>query len=293
VRLLVIGGGGQVGSAVAALAQAAGDAVDAPAHAALDLADAAALALALDAARPEIIVNAAAYTAVDRAEGDRPTAMRVNAEAPGALARLCAARGVALVHFSTDYVFDGAKPTPYREDDAAAPLNVYGESKLAGEREIAASGARHAIVRTSWVFAARGQNFVRTMLRLAATRDEVAVVDDQVGCPTAAEDVAATALALARALHAGRDVPSLLHWSGAEAMSWHDFAAAIFASAARHGAKRPRLRPIATAEFPTPARRPQRSILDCNRAERALGLARRPLAASLDAVVAALLRNPS
>ena len=291
MRLLVTGGG-QVGSAVAALAQAAGDAVDTPAHAALDLADAAALARVLDAARPDVVVNAAAYTAVDRAEGDRAAAMRVNAEAPGALARLCAERAIALVHFSTDYVFDGAKPTPYREDDPTAPLNVYGESKLAGERAIAASGARHAIVRTSWVFAARGQNFVRTMLRLAATRDEVAVVDDQVGCPTAAEDVAATALAVARALAAGGDVPSLLHWSGADAMSWHDFAAAIFASAARLGAKRPRLRAIATAEFPTPARRPLRSILDCGRAERGLGLARRPLAASLDAVVAALLSNP-
>jgi dTDP-4-dehydrorhamnose reductase len=211
VRLLVAGGGGQIGAAVAALARARGDAVEAPGHAVLDILDEAAIARALDAGRYDAVVNAAAYTAVDRAESERDRAFAVNAEAPGRLARACAARGIALVHFSTDYVFDGSARGARREDDPTGPLNVYGASKLAGERAVAASGARACVLRTSWIFAPRGQNFVRTMLRLARERDEVSVVADQRGCPTEADDVAGAALAAAGALAGGRDLPPLLH----------------------------------------------------------------------------------
>ena len=281
MRLLVTGGGGQIGRAVSAAARARGFDVTAPARAALDIVDAAAVARAFDATRPEAVVNCAALTAVDRAEGERELAFAVNAEAAGRLARLCASRGVKLVHLSTDYVFDGAEPGPYREDDPPSPLNVYGASKLAGELAVAAAGAAHVVVRTSWVFAAEGRNFLRTMLRLGRTRGEVAVVDDQVGCPTAASDVATATLVALRGLAGGGSVPALVHYCGAEAMSWHGFARAIFAAASPLGFPCPTLRAIATRDFPTPARRPANSVLDCSLGVAAFGFVRRNLAASL------------
>lgn len=210
---------------------------------------------------PDIVVNAAAYTAVDKAESDRDAAFRANAEAPSRIAEACAARGALLVHYSTDYVFDGSGTRPYREDDATAPLGVYGESKRAGEEAIRVSGARHMIFRTAWVFAAHGRNFLRTMLRLAAERDELRVVADQRGTPTSAALIAEfTALALAR----GARASGLWHLTASGETTWHGFAEAIVEGAHARGliARRPAIVPIATHDYPTPARRPAYSRLD-------------------------------
>lgn len=210
---------------------------------------------------PDVVVNAAAYTAVDRAESDRDAAFRANAEAPQRIAEACAARDALLVHYSTDYVFDGTATRPYRPDDATSPLGVYGESKLAGERAVQASGARHLIFRTAWVYAVHGKNFMRTMLRLAAERDELRVVADQVGTPTPAALIAdTTASVLSRPfLRSG-----VWHLTAAGETTWHGFAEAILESARTRGliARAPRVVPIATVDYPTPAKRPGYSVLD-------------------------------
>ncbi|RMF81743.1 MAG: dTDP-4-dehydrorhamnose reductase, partial [Nitrospirae bacterium] len=199
MRILLTGSRGQVGWELARALAPLGEVV-ALDHAALDLEDEGAVRRAVREARPRVVVNAAAYTAVDRAESEPERAMRINGEAPGWLAQEAAACGAALVHYSTDYVFDGRKPAPYVESDPPAPLNAYGRSKLAGERAVAAAGVPHLILRTSWVYAARGRNFPRTILRLARERDLLRVVDDQVGAPTWARWIAgATAACLAQA----------------------------------------------------------------------------------------------
>lgn len=213
---------------------------------------------------PDVVVNAAAYTAVDRAESDREAAFRANADAPQRIAEACASRDALLVHYSTDYVFDGTGTRPYRVDDATAPLGVYGESKLAGEQAVEASGARHLVFRTAWVYAAHGQNFMRTMLRLAAERDELRVVADQVGTPTPAALIAdVTATALAKPFVRS----GVWHLTAAGETTWHGFAEAIFTAAHARGliARVPRVVPIATADYPTPARRPAYSRLDTTR----------------------------
>ena len=213
---------------------------------------------------PDIVVNAAAYTAVDRAESDRNAAFRANAEAPQRIAEACAAQDALLVHYSTDYVFDGTGTRPYREDDATSPLGVYGESKLAGEDAIRASGVRHMIFRTAWVYASHGKNFMRTMLRLAAERDELRVVADQVGTPTPAALIAdVTASLLARPFQRS----GVWHLTAAGQTTWHGFADAIVAAAHARGsiARAPRVVPIATSDYPTPAKRPAYSCLDISR----------------------------
>ncbi|WP_454831909.1 dTDP-4-dehydrorhamnose reductase [Pseudoxanthomonas wuyuanensis] len=222
--------------------------------------------LVADAA-PDIVVNAAAYTAVDRAEDEPEAAFRANAEAPGVLARACAERSVMLVHYSTDYVFDGQGQRPYREDDATAPLGVYGASKLAGEQAVAAAGGAYFIFRTAWVYGRHGNNFMKTMLRLAAERDELRVVADQFGTPTPAyliADATATALGLFSAEHSG-----IYHLTAKGRTSWHGFAEAIVADAFERGmlVRRPVVNAIATTEFPTPAKRPAFSCLDNARLE--------------------------
>ncbi len=220
---------------------------------------------------PDVVVNAAAYTAVDRAESDRDAAFRANAEAPQRIAEACAARDALLVHYSTDYVFDGSGTRPYREDDATSPLGVYGESKLAGEDAIRASGARHMIFRTAWVYASHGKNFMRTMLRLAAERDEPRVVADQIGTPTPAALIAdVTASVLVRPF--GRS--GVWHLTAAGETTWHGFAEAIVAAAHARGliARAPRVVPIATSDYPTPAKRPAYSCLDVSRIESDFGI---------------------
>ncbi len=233
---------------------------------------------------PDIVINAAAYTAVDRAESERDAAFRANAHAPGALAQACVQRDALLVHYSTDYVFDGTGSRPYREDDPIAPLGVYGESKLAGEQAIQASGARHMIFRTAWVYADRGSNFMLTMLRLAGERDELRVVADQTGTPTPASLIAdTTAEILARPfLRSG-----LWHLTAEGGTTWHGFAAAIVARAQSLGRidRVPRTVPIATGDYPTIARRPAYSRLDCSKLERDFGIELPPWEAALDSVL--------
>ena len=228
------------------------------------------------AAAPGLVVNAAAYTAVDAAETDPEAAFRANRDGPQTLARLCAAAGIPLIHVSTDYVYDGEKQSPYVETDAVGPRSVYGASKLAGETAVLATGAQAIILRTAWVYAATGRNFVRTMLTLAQTRDELRVVADQQGCPTSAADLASAILAIARRIEADGwdDARSgVFHAAGTGETTWHGLAIAVFKEASRHGAKTPgSVAAITTAEFPTPARRPANSRLDCARLAHVFGV---------------------
>ena len=235
-----------------------------------DLSDPAACAAAILAARPQAVINAAAYTAVDRAESEAGLAGLVNAEAPAAMARAAAELGVPFLGISTDYVFDGAGDRPWREDDATGPLGVYGASKLAGEQGISAAGGQWAVLRTSWVFSAHGANFVRTMMRLGAERDELRVVTDQHGGPTPARDIAATCLAMIAAMQGDRAKGGIYHYSGAPDTTWAGFARAIMAETGLTC----RVTDIATTDYPTPARRPGNSRLDCSAIARDFGIPR-------------------
>jgi dTDP-4-dehydrorhamnose reductase len=229
----------------------------------------------LAAAAPVLVVNAAAYTAVDKAESDADAAYRANRDGPAVLARWCAEAAVPLIHVSTDYVFDGLKGAPYVEDDPTNPTGVYGASKLAGEQAVLAAGGRALVLRTSWVYAARGKNFVLTMLNAARKTDHLRVVADQVGCPTAAPDLAAAILAIAdRVLAGGWDDAwnGIYHACGSGATSWYGLASAAFEAAAERGPRPPTLTPIATADWPTPARRPPDSRLDCGKLDRVFGV---------------------
>lgn len=220
---------------------------------------------------PAVVVNAAAYTAVDKAESDRDAAFRANAEAPSRIAEACARMGIPLVHYSTDYVFDGTGTRPYREDDPTAPLGVYGESKLAGEQGIRASGADHMILRTAWVYAPHGKNFLRTMLRLGAERDTLGVVADQIGTPTSAGLIADVTAAL---LPQAGTRSGTWHLTASGDTSWHGFAEAIFAGAVARGLlpRMPQVNAIGTADYPTPARRPAYSRLDTSRLQADFGV---------------------
>jgi len=270
VRLLLVGANGQVGDALRGSLVPLGEVIattrngrldDETSCEALDLADLDAIAPLVARVRPDVIVNAAAYTAVDRAEDDVEAAFRINAQAPGRLAEAGVACAATLVHYSTDYVFDGRGSRPYRVDDATDPLGVYGRSKLDGELAITASGARHLIVRTAWVYGLHGHNFLRTMLRVGAERDELRVVADQRGCPTPAWLIADTTAAI---LRQGIDGSGIRHLVAEGETTWHGFAEAIFdeAMAAGRIARRPVVHPITTAQYPTRAIRPAYSVLD-------------------------------
>ena len=226
------------------------------------------------AVHPALVINAAAYTAVDAAETDQDAAYRANRDGPAQLARLCAAAGVPLIHVSTDYVFDGCKGAPYTEDDVVAPTGVYGASKLAGEQAVLTSGAQAIVLRTSWVHYDTGKNFVRTMLTVGKTRDRLSVVSDQKGCPTAAADLGDAILAVAAQVLAGwrPEYAGVFHAAGGGATTWFGLACAVFEDAAAHGWKVPHVDPIATAEWPTPAKRPADSRLDCGRLARVFGV---------------------
>lgn len=294
--LLVLGAGGQVGEELRRLAVREGVPVRAIGRADLDITDAAAVRALVGAApRTTVVVNAAAYTKVDRAESERDAAWAVNAEAPGHLAAACREAGLPLLHLSTDYVFDGTGTRPYREEDPVAPLGAYGAGKEAGERAVRAALERHVIVRTSWVFAGHGQNFVRTMLRLGEERDRLRVVGDQQGAPTSAADIADALLRIAR--QAASDPAGTpwgtYHFTNAGETSWHGFATAIFAERRLlTGRAEPAVEAIATADYPTPARRPAYSRLDCRRIGDAFGIRPRPWTEALAPVMDALLRSP-
>lgn len=234
---------------------------------AADLSDPAACAAAIRSHAPRMVINAAAYTAVDAAESDEQAAHVINAEAPGAMARACADLGIPFLHVSTDYVFDGSGSRPWRETDPVAPLGAYGRTKLAGEEAVRAAGGAHAILRTSWVFSAHGQNFVKTMLRLAETRDALNIVSDQVGGPTPAADIAATLLRMAWAM-TKRQGGGTYHYGGVPVVSWADFARDIFARAGRAVT----VTDIPSSDYPTPAQRPLNSRLDGTALRRDFGI---------------------
>jgi dTDP-4-dehydrorhamnose reductase len=275
-RILLTGKSGQVGFELCRALAPLGKVVALEEHE-LDLASPDAIRRKVAEVRPQIIVNAAAYTAVDRAESEPDRAMKVNGVAPGILAEEARRLGAALVHYSTDYVFDGTKDGPYVENDAPNPLNAYGRSKLAGDQAIQAVDAHYYIFRTSWIYAARGHNFLNTMLRLARERSELRIVNDQIGAPTWARFLAdATAHVLGQALTAQglpRDKRGLYNLTASGHTSWFGFAEAIFAEAGRAAGQRvPKLIPIPTSEYPVPARRPANSRLDNSRFIRSFGL---------------------
>jgi dTDP-4-dehydrorhamnose reductase len=288
MKILLLGANGQVGFELQRSLAPLGELVAATRSGALpggapcevaDLADAHALTALLDRVAPDLIVNAAAYTAVDRAEDEEAQATRANGDAVGDIGRWAADRGASVVHYSTDYVFDGAGMRPYREDDATAPLGAYGRSKLAGEDALRASGAMHLNFRTAWVYGARGANFLRTMLRLARERDRLTIVADQRGAPTPARLIAnVTAAALVRWLGwddaRRRATSGTYHLVSAGECSWHDFASAIVARAHAAGLveRAPEVAAITTAQFPTKARRPAYSVLDTARLAATFGL---------------------
>jgi dTDP-4-dehydrorhamnose reductase len=293
MRLLLLGGTGQVGEELRALAMPHGVEVVAPGRSVLDLQDADAIDRVVAAGPWGVVINAAAYTQVDRAESDQAVAFAVNAAAPSRLAAETGRRGIPLVHISTDYVFDGKKGAPYHEQDAVAPVNAYGRSKLAGEEGVRAGNPRHVILRTSWAYSPFGTNFVKTILRLAAGRDRLTVVADQRGCPTAARDIARACLDIA--MQCGSQPQGspygLYHFAGAGEASWFELAEAIVDLSAGRRARSPQVVPIRTCDYPTPAARPLDTRLDCTAIIRAFGVAARPWREALEETINRLPPN--
>ncbi|MCW2240848.1 dTDP-4-dehydrorhamnose reductase [Azospirillum canadense] len=298
MKILILGTSGQVGTELMRAAWPQGTELVGLARPDVDMARLETVEAAVAEHAPDLVVNATAYTAVDKAESDRDAAFAVNRDGPARLAAACAARGVPLIHISTDYVFDGTKPAPYTEDDPVAPLGAYGASKEAGEAAVRAALPQHVILRTSWVYAAHGANFVKTMLRFGRERDEMRVVADQHGAPTAAADIAAAIVAIAGRIAAGRnegaDVPwGTYHFTGTGETTWHGFAERIFQRLEAATGRRPRLQAITTADYPTPARRPANSRLDCARIRTAFGIEAPRWEDSLDRVLDVLLSSPA
>src|SRR5260221_5126048 len=284
MRIAVTGKQGKVVSALIELGRKLGVEILPVGRPELDLLSPETVQPALANVRPNIIVTAPAYAAVDQAEQEPEVAMAVNAGGAMAVADAARMLGVPLVHLSTDYVFDGRKSTPYIEQDQVAPATVYGASKLAGEAAVAAATRDHVIVRTAWVYSPYGKNFVRTMLTLAQNRDEIRVVADQDGCPTYAHDVAVAIVAIARNLLDRADdeqLRGIFHLECAGEPNWAEFASAIFESLSVLGKPIPTVKPITTAEYPTPARRPANSRLDCSKLARLHGIRLPPWRASL------------
>ena len=277
MTLLIFGKTGQVAQE---LARRAPDAQFAGRETA-DLTDPAACAALIRQLHPSAVINAAAYTAVDKAESDAATAQLVNADAPAAMAAACAELGIPFVHISTDYVFDGSGDTARAEDAPTAPLGVYGQTKLDGERAVQAAAGQYAIMRTSWVFSAHGNNFVKTMLRFGAERDRLTIVADQIGGPTASADIAAAALSMAAPMRADATKGGIYHFAGAPDVSWADFAREIFAQSDLA----PEVVDIPSSDYPTPAKRPLNSRLDCAAITRDFGIARPDWRVSLQDVI--------
>lgn len=265
MTILVFGETGQVARELALL-----DGTKCVGRAGADLAHPDACATLIKAERPSAVINAAAYTAVDKAETDEALADVVNAESPGAMARACAELGIPFVQISTDYVFEGGGTRPWAPDDQTGPLSAYGRTKCAGEEAVRAAGGTHAILRTSWVVSAHGNNFVKTMLRLGAERDALTIVADQIGGPTGAREIAAACHAIAGQLAADPEKTGTYHFSGAPDCSWADFARAIFDKAGLSC----KVKDIPSSDYPTPAVRPLNSRMDCSETERRFGISR-------------------
>jgi len=294
MKFLLLGANGQVGFELRRSLAPLGEVVAATRNGedgtlVADLGDAASLRAALDAANAEVVVNAAAYTAVDRAEDEPAVAQRINGDALGEIGAWTKSHGARVVHYSTDYVFDGNGARPYREDDPTAPPGVYGRSKLAGENALRESGCDHVIMRTAWVYASRGKNFLLTMLKVGAERDTLRVVDDQRGTPTSASLIAdVTANVLAGGAKSGT-----YHLCAGGECTWYEFAQAIFARAHEAGliARTPRVEAITTADYPTKASRPRYSVLDTSKLRAAFGVDLPPWQQGLDHVLAELAHN--
>ena len=291
MKLLVLGAGGQVGRELCRLRWPTGYSITALDRPGIDIADRDAVFGLVDCERPDCVINAAAYTAVDRAESEPDAAWATNCTGPAHLAAACREAAIALIHLSTDYVYDGSKPGPYVEDDPVNPLGAYGYSKEAGDRAIRQALREHVILRTAWVYSAHGHNFVKTMLRLAAERPVLRVVADQTGSPTGAADIAAAIRDIVRQIVGGNTQWGTYHFTGAGAVTWHGFAEAIFAEAAPWCGSPPRVEAITTAEYPTPARRPANSVLDCAKLRETFGIAPRPWRAALVDVIRELFES--
>lgn len=288
--ILVFGAAGQVGRELVALATARGVPAFGFTRDDADIVEAEAVARLLARHEPRLVVNAAAYTAVDKAESEPDAAARGNIEGPRVLATAAAAAGVPIVHLSTDYVFDGTKIGAYTEGDPISPLGVYGRTKAEGEAAVRAVHPRHVIVRTAWVYGIHGTNFLKTMMRLAAQHDRLRVVADQHGCPTATTDIAAAILAVDAALTRDPTLAGTFHFAGSGVTSWHGFAEAIVTAQASATGKRPPVEAIATADYPTPAARPSNSVLDSSRFAATFGYEAEPWQARTAEVVAALTK---
>jgi dTDP-4-dehydrorhamnose reductase len=293
VKILLCGAGGQVGTELCRLAPERGWRLIATDRPVLDIIDRAAVDTAIRSERPEIVINAAAYTAVDRAESEPAEAWAINCDGPRNLAAACHAAGIPLVHISTDYVFDGTKQGPYVESDPVNPLGIYGQSKEASERAVRDAHPEHVILRTAWLYSAHGHNFVKTMLRLADTHPSLRVVADQRGSPTSATDIAAAIATIAVRITSGTGLWGTYHFAGAGEVTWHGFAEAIYAAAEPWRGPPPTVAPIATTEYPTPARRPANSVLDCRRIGAAYGIMPRPWRDALGEVLRELYEGPA
>jgi len=291
-RVLVTGGSGQLATALVAAARGRSLDLRRVGRPEFDFDRPDSVTAAFAAAAPWMVINAAAYTAVDAAEADAEAARRANRDGPALLARLCAAAGAQFVHVSTDYVFDGLKGAPYVETDPTSPTGVYGATKLEGEQAVLAALPGALVLRTSWVYAASGRNFVLTILNAARKTDRLRVVADQRGCPTTAADLAAAILAIAERVATGQAAPGgIYHAAGRGWTTWHGLACATFIEASRHGAPVPAVDAITTADWPTPARRPPDSRLDCGKLARTFGLRlpdwRQSLGRTVDAIFSA------
>jgi dTDP-4-dehydrorhamnose reductase len=289
--IVLFGAAGQLGREICDLAERSGEAVVGFTRAQVDITDRAAVADVLARLEPRLVVNAAAYTAVDRAESDPDAAFAANAIGPQVLATAASQAGVPIVHVSTDYVFDGTKTGAYVEDDPIAPIGVYGRSKAEGEARVRVAAFRHVIVRTAWVYGMHGANFLKTILRLAREREELRVVADQHGCPTATLDLAQAIFAVDRKIAEGGEPWGTFHFAGTGATTWHGFACAIVDAAAALTGKRPQVTAIGTEDYPTAARRPANSELDSSRFAAMFGYRAAPWRARTQDVVRQLLHS--
>ncbi len=292
MRLAVTGKNGQVVSALLALASAELEIV-ALGRPELDLAQPETVLKTLREVKPDAVVSAAAYTAVDKAESEQDIAFAVNRDGAKAVAQAASDLSIPLIHLSTDYVFDGNKDTAYVESDPTGPTSVYGRSKLEGERAVSEATDNYVVLRTAWVYSEYGNNFVKTMLRLSENRDEINVVADQFGCPTSANDIAAAVVTIARKLVEDSSAPlrGVFHLSGTGETNWANFAKQIFAFSAETGGKSIVVNDITTAQYPTPARRPANSRLDCSKLEEVYGIKLPSWQTSTRAVVTALAQS--
>jgi dTDP-4-dehydrorhamnose reductase len=294
VKILVFGAGGQVGREVSRAARPASFELLALDKAASDISNLSAVSKVIERHKPDLVINLAAHTAVDRAESEAEMAWAVNCAGAANITKVCGETATPLIHLSTDYVFDGCKPAPYLEDDAVNPLNVYGRSKEAGERAVR-TVTHHVILRTAWVYGAYGTNFVKTMLRLAAERPVLRVVADQYGCPTAAADIAAALITIARQIEQGSADWGTFHFAGTGSTSWHGMAEEIVRLAERFtaspGVSGPRVEPITAEQYKAPAERPMNSRLDCGKITASFGILPTAWRSSLAAVVRELVEE--